>query len=211
MVFGGKNRRGLGTFLALGLALLVSACAGTGTTVPETPSTAVVGGPEYLVGPGDKLQVFVWRNQELSTTLPVRPDGRISIPLVEDIQAAGKTPTQLAREIETKLKVFIQDPVVTVIVTDFYGPYSQQIRVIGEAAHPQALPYRENMSLLDVLIQVGGLTQFAAGNRAVVVRRVGGEEKQVPVNLSRLIKDGDLSANIRMYPGDVLIVPQSWF
>jgi polysaccharide biosynthesis/export protein len=173
----------------------------------QIPSEA----PPYLIGPGDNLQIFVWRNPELTVTVPVRPDGRVSVPLIEDIDVTRKTPTQLARDIEKQLKVFIQDPIVTVIVTGFVGPYSQQVRVIGEAAKPQALPYREQMSVLDVMIAVGGLTQFAAGNRAVLVRRVEGEEKTFRVNIDKLLKDGDLSQNVMVLPGDVLIVPQAWF
>lgn len=173
----------------------------------QNPSEA----PPYLIGPGDNLQIFVWRNPELTVTVPVRPDGRVSVPLIEDIDVTRKTPTQLARDIEKQLKVFIQDPIVTVIVTGFVGPYSQQVRVIGEAAKPQALPYREQMSVLDVMIAVGGLTQFAAGNRAVLVRRVEGEEKTYRVNIDKLLKDGDLSQNVMVLPGDVLIVPQAWF
>jgi polysaccharide biosynthesis/export protein len=196
----------------IGLGMLaVGGCElfGGGEMPPRSgfPSEA----PPYLIGPGDNLQIFVWRNPELTVTVPVRPDGRVSVPLIEDIDVTRKTPTQLARDIEKQLKVFIQDPIVTVIVTGFVGPYSQQVRVIGEAAKPQALPYREQMSVLDVMIAVGGLTQFAAGNRAVLVRRVEGEEKTFRVNIDRLLKDGDLSQNVMVLPGDVLIVPQAWF
>jgi polysaccharide export outer membrane protein len=167
--------------------------------------------PEYRIGPGDTLEVFVWRNPELSVTLPVRPDGRISTPLIEDLVATEKTPTQLARDIENALKNYVQQPVVTVMVTQFIGPYSRQIRVIGEAANPQALPFSDNMTLLDVMIGVGGLTKFAAGNRAVIVRKVGGKSEEYGVQIDRLLKDGDVSANVPMLPGDVLIIPQSFF
>lgn len=212
MVVGGNKLWKLASFLVLGLALLVTACASQGAkTSSENLLTSNAPAPEYIIGPGDTLQIFVWRNKDLSTVIPVRPDGRISIPLVEDIQAAGKTPTELARVIENKLKVFVQNPVVTVSVLNFVGAYSQQVRVIGEAAHPQAIPYRDNMTLLDVMIQVGGLTQFAAGNRAEVVRTVDGKQKVIPVDVASLVKDGDLSANIRMEPGDVLVIPESWF
>jgi polysaccharide export outer membrane protein len=182
-----------------------------GGEMPPRSSQLPSEAPPYLIGPGDNLQIFVWRNPELTVTVPVRPDGRVSVPLIEDIDVTRKTPTQLARDIEKQLKVFIQDPIVTVIVTGFVGPYSQQVRVIGEAAKPQALPYREQMSVLDVMIAVGGLTQFAAGNRAVLVRRVEGEEKTFRLNIDRLLKDGDLSQNAMVLPGDVLIVPQAWF
>jgi len=167
--------------------------------------------PYYLIGPGDSLNIFVWRNPDLSTSVPVRPDGRITIPLVEDLQASGKTPSQLARDIEKVLSRYVKDPLVTVMVTGFVGPYSQQIRVVGEAAKPQALPYRDRMTLLDVMIAVGGLTEFAAGNRARLVRIVDGQQQILELRLDDLLKDGDISANIPMRPGDTLIIPESWF
>jgi len=157
------------------------------------------------------VNIFVWHQPELSETIPVRPDGRISVPLIEDLPAAGKTPTQLARDIEGQLKKFVNDPIVTVIVTGFNGPYAQQVRVIGEAAHPQAIPYRDNMTLLDVMIAVGGLTQFAAGDRATIVRVVDNKETSFTARIDDLIKDGDVTANVQMLPGDVLIIPQTWF
>jgi polysaccharide export outer membrane protein len=166
---------------------------------------------EYLIGPGDTLRIFVWQNPDLSVTVPVRPDGRISMPLIQDLPAAQKTPSQLADEIKDRLATYVKSPVVTVIVTEFVGPYSQQVRVVGEAARPQAIPYRANMSVLDVMIAVGGLTKFAAGDRAMIDRRLPGQEQQIPVHLDSLLRDGDLSANVEMRPGDVLIIPQSWF
>jgi len=166
---------------------------------------------DYLVGPGDNIQINVWRNPEISMSVPVRPDGKITTPLVEDLLASGKTATQLARDIEETLSKYIQEPVVTVIVTSFVGPYSEQIRVIGEAAQPQALPYREKMSLMDVLIAVGGITDFAAGNRASIIRVVDGEQKQFRVRLNDLIRDGDISANVLMKQGDILVIPESFF
>ena len=175
------------------------------------PVAAPAAQGNYVIGPGDGLQIFVWRNQELSATVPVRPDGKISIPLVEDIDCAGKTPTQLARDIEQRLTKYIMDPVVTVIVTGFVGPYTQQIRVVGEAATPRAIAYRSNMSVLDAMIEVGGLTPFAAGNRAKVVRNVNGQQSTINVRLEDLLKDGDLSANTQLQPGDILIIPQSFF
>jgi len=174
----------------------------------KAPSAAT---PDYILGPGDRIQVFVWRNSELGVTIPVRPDGKISIPLVEDMVAAGKRPTELARDIEKALSAFIEDPIVTVIATDFGGEFDQQVRVIGEAAHPQALAYRARMTVLDVMITVGGLTQFAAGNRAVIVREVKGEQTTIPVRLRDLMSDGKLENNVALRPGDVLIIPQSWF
>lgn len=192
-------------------ATIVAMLAGCGTTYPPVAQQAPQPASPYLVGPGDVLNVVVWRSPELSVTVPVRPDGRITTPLVEDVQASGKTTTQLAREIEHVLTRYVQSPVVTVIVTSFAGPYSQQIRVVGEAAKPQALPYRENMTLLDVMIAVGGITDFAAGNRASILRTEGGKTRQFGVLLSDLIRGGDLSANVEMRPGDVLVIPQSFF
>jgi len=165
----------------------------------------------YLIGPGDTLNIVVWRNPELSVTIPVRPDGKISTPLVEDLWASDKTPTQLARDIEKVLAKYVQNPVVTVIVTNFGGVYRQQIRVIGEATTPQALPYRENMTLLDVMIAVGGITDFADGNKASILRTGEDKSQQFGVRLKDLVKGGDLSANLPMRPGDVLIIPQSFF
>ncbi|MFT5174290.1 MAG: polysaccharide export outer membrane protein [Gammaproteobacteria bacterium] len=166
---------------------------------------------EYIVGPGDSLNIFVWRNPELSQSVPVRPDGKISVPLVEDLVAAGKTSTQLAREIEEVLGTYIKEPLVTVLVSGFQGVYSTQIRVLGEASKPIALPYRDNMSVLDVMIAVGGLTEFADGNKALLVRVVEGKQQQAVVRLEDLIKDGDISANVPVAPGDVLIIPEAWF
>lgn len=166
---------------------------------------------DYLIGPGDNVDIIVWRNPEVSMAVPVRPDGKITTPLVEDLPASGKTSTQLARDIEEALSKYIQQPVVTVVVTEFVGPYSEQIRVIGEAAEPQALPYREEMTLMDVLIAVGGITDFAAGNRARIVRNVDGKQHQFSVRLDDLIRDGDVTANVPMKQGDVLVIPESYF
>lgn len=176
-----------------------------------SPPNSQTSSPLYRIGPGDSLQIFVWRNAELSTSVPVRPDGRISVPLIEDLEVTGRTPTELAREIETALGVYVQDPSVTVIVTGFVGPYSQQVRVVGEAAQPQAIAYRANMTVLDVMIAVGGLTEFAAGNRATLVRQTAEGQKQFRVRIDDLIKQGDISANVEMLPGDVLIIPESFF
>jgi polysaccharide export outer membrane protein len=168
---------------------------------------------DYIIGSGDSLSIFVYRNPDLSEGgVAVRPDGRISTPLIEDIMAAGKTPTQLAREIEERLTKYIQDPNVTVIVRGFIGPPDRQVRVIGEATDPIAIPYRDHMTLLDVMIATKGLTKYAAGNRAVIVRiDRDGKQQTIKVRLSDLIKDGDISQNVEMSPGDTLIVPQSWF
>jgi polysaccharide export outer membrane protein len=167
--------------------------------------------PDYLIGPGDSVNIIVWRNPEVSMTVPVRPDGKITTPLVEDLPASGKTSTELARDIEKALAKFIQQPVVTVIVTGFVGTYGEQIRVIGQAAKPQALPYRRDMSLMDVLIAVGGVTEFASGNKASIIRKVNGRLEKLPVRLNDLIKEGDISANVNMRPGDVLVIPESFF
>ncbi|MBX6369707.1 MAG: polysaccharide biosynthesis/export family protein [Rhodospirillales bacterium] len=192
------------------LVVLLAGCS-TAEPLPDIAPSGDSSSPDYVIGPLDSLQIFVWRNPEVSTTVPVRPDGRISTPLIEDMQAAGKTPTQLARDIERELSKYIVDPVATVIVTGFSGPFNQQVRVVGEAAKPQAIPYRENMTLLDVMIAVGGLTEFAAGNRAVLIRGSGAEQKEYRVRLNDLLKDGDVTANARVLPGDVLMIPQSWF
>jgi len=196
--------------LFLPIAMLPS-CSGVSSSNAEVGTLPAAPTSEYLIGPGDKLQVFVWQNPELSVSVPVRPDGRISLPLLQDVVAIQKTPAELADDIKKGLSSYIRDPVVTVIVTDFVGPYSQQVRVIGEAAEPKAIPYRVSMSVLDVMIAVGGLTQFAAGNRAIIMRKVDGTEREIHVKLDDLLKSGDLSANVPVMPGDVLIVPQSWF
>jgi polysaccharide export outer membrane protein len=195
--------------LATATALL-AALAACSTSYPPAPRASASPDYNYLIGPLDTLNIIVWRNPDLSMTVPVRPDGRVSVPLVEDLTALGKNPTQLARDIEKAMGRFIRDPVVTVLVTQFNGPYSEQIRVVGEAARPQALPYRQRMTLLDVMIAVGGLTDFADGNNASVLRTSDGG-KQYSVRLKDLVRRGDVSANIEMKPGDVLIIPQSWF
>ncbi len=182
-------------------------------TLPEDADTAPpaeVANYDYIIGPGDQLRIFVWRNPDLSTDVPVRPDGKISIPLVEDLEANGQTPTALARAIEKQLGDFIKDPLVTVTVVGFQGMFSKQIRVVGEAAQPRSLPYSDDMSVLDVMIAVGGLTEFADGNKTRIVRSHGGD-RQMTVRLEDLLKDGDISANIKMAPGDVIIIPEAWF
>ncbi len=201
---------GARTFAVACAVLIVSLVSACGTRLPPAPTAAATPEYRYLIGPLDAVNVIVWRNPELSMAAPVRPDGRISVPLVEDIQALGRNPTDLARDVEKALSKFIRDPVVTVMVTTFNGPYSEQIRVIGEAARPQSVPYRQNMTLLDVMVLVGGLTDFADGNGAVLVR--GTEAgKQYSVRLRDLIKRGDIAANVDVKPGDILIIPQSWF
>ena len=193
--------------------MLAATLALAGCATPTPPSAAALApvNPDYLIGPGDNVTITVWRNPEVSGSVPVRPDGKITTPLVEDLPAAGKTSTQLARDIEQALAKFIQQPVVTVIVTNFVGNYGDQIRVIGQAARPQALPYRRDMSLMDVLITVGGITEFAAGNKASIIRNVDGKQEKLNVRLDDLIRGGDISANMPMRPGDVLVIPESFF
>lgn len=193
--------------LAAGLA----ACGG-GAKVAPVDSEAGQPASEYVIGPGDVLSVFVYESPQLTVgDLPVRPDGRISVPLAPDIVAAGKTSSQLGADIAERLKKFVQDPNVTVMVHTFQGPSDRQIRVIGQAVDPVAIPYRENMSLLDVMIATKGLTKFAAGNSAFILRQAGGHQTRLPVHLSDLIKDGDISQNVIMKPGDTLIIPESFF
>jgi polysaccharide export outer membrane protein len=189
-------------------ALTLGGCASAPT---GSAQMAPVNTPDYLIGPGDSVNIIVWRNPEVSMSVPVRPDGKITTPLVEDLMASGKTSTELARDIEKALAKFIQQPVVTVIVTGFVGTYGEQIRVIGQAAKPQALPYRRDMSLMDVLIAVGGVTEFASGNKASIIRTVDGKTQKLAVRLDDLIKQGDISANTYMRPGDVLVIPESFF
>ena len=200
--------------LLIVIAVLISGCASKNTLPPATitPSAiASVSDYEYLIGAGDSLNIFVWRNPEVSGSFVVRPDGKITTSLVEDIHVSGKTPTQLAREIEKVLGQYIKSPIVTVSVGGFVGPFSEQVRVIGEAANPQAINYRQNMTLLDVMIQVGGLTEFADGNGAVLVRVENGLQKQYEVLLDDLIREGNISANVDVLPGDIIIVPEDWF
>ena len=195
-------------FLAVLSVGLLVACA-TGS-YPPAPYSASTPDYSYLIGPGDVLNIIVWRNPELSMTVPVRPDGKVTTPLIDELVAQGKNPNEVARDIEKLLGKYVRDPVVTVIVTSFVGPYSEQIRVVGEAAKPQALNYRQNMTLLDVMIAVGGLTDFAAGNSATILRG-GAGGTQYSVRLKDLIRRGDVSANVEMKPGDILIIPQSFF
>ena len=195
----------------LTVATAIAGCAGLWADKhPLAPATASVPDYNYIVGPGDTLNIIVWRNAELSQVVPVRPDGLVSTPLVDGLLAQGKTSTQIARDVEKELSKYVRDPVVTVIVTSFVGPYSEQIRVVGEAAKPQFLSYKQKMTVLDVMIAVGGLTDFADGNRATLVRSSDGS-KRYNVRLTDLIKRGDISANVEVLPGDILIIPQGWF
>jgi polysaccharide export outer membrane protein len=196
----------------LAVPLMFGGCAGSGGyDAGEAGAPPSVDSSEYIIGPGDSLNIFVWRNPDLSVTVPVRPDGRISTPLVEDMVAAGKTPTELARDVERVLAEYIRTPNVTVLVSGFVGTFNEQIRVVGQAVRPQALAYRESMTVLDAMIEVGGLTPEAAGNRAKLVRYVNGAQREYPVRLHDLINKGRIEANIPLQPGDVLIIPESVF
>lgn len=201
--------------LFIGATFLAACSSFNGDTLPNSvvkpSSMAETGDYTYLIGPGDSVNIFVWRNPEISNSVTVRPDGKITTPLVEELAASGKTPEQLARDIEEVLGTYIKEPIVTVMVSGFVGPYSEQIRIVGEAANPQAIPFRENMTALDVMIAVGGLTEFAAGNRASIVRVVDGEQRTYQVRLKDLLRKGDINANVDMNPGDVLIIPESFF
>lgn len=177
---------------------------------PPAPVKAADPDYNYVIGPGDNVLIQVWRNPEISMSVPVRPDGKITSPLIEDLPAMGKDSTTLARDIEKALEKYIREPIVQVIVTGFVGPYSEQIRVVGEAAKPQALPYKQKMTLLDLMIVVGGITDFADGNGATILRTSEGN-KQYSVRLKDLLRKGDVSANVDMRPGDILVIPQSWF
>lgn len=195
---------------AIAAVFLCAVAAAQQPPAPDASPPDSAGSSQYLIGPGDTLQVFVWRNPELSQTVPVRPDGKISTPLVENMVAVGKTPSQLARDMEKVLAEFVRDPKVNIIVTVPMSTYSQ-VKVVGQVLHPQALPYREGMTVMDVMLQVGGLSEFAAGNRARIVRTENGKQQNIPVNLGRLLNKGDLRQNHPMKPGDVLVVPQSRF
>ncbi|MGF1544603.1 MAG: XrtA/PEP-CTERM system exopolysaccharide export protein [Parvularculaceae bacterium] len=211
---GAAARLAAGVLAALGLA----ACE-TGdlfgsdklAAAPTTTSTAAEASPEYLIGPLDQIEVFVWRAPELSTQVTVRPDGRISPPLVEDMVAAGKTPTRLAKDLEGVLKQYVRTPQVTVIVSNFTSTFDQQVRVLGEAQRPVALPFQSGMTVLDVMVSVGGLTEFAAGNKAVLIRGAGEERQSYRLRLDDLLRKGEITANVPVLPGDVILIPESVF
>lgn len=192
--------------LPLTAALVVAAC----TSLPPAPKSAAQPAYQYKLGPGDKLDIIVWKNPELSAKVAVRPDGKISAPLIDDLVAIGKNPTELGKEIEEKLSTFVRSPTVTVMVTDFVGASPEQVRVIGQAAKPTALPYKQRMTLLDVMIAVGGITEYAAGNRAVLIRS-SDNGKQYSLRLKDLLQNGDVSANADVLPGDVIMIPETWF
>lgn len=199
------------TALVLGLMLTLSACGVT----PHPPLTADQLNPlqdfDYIIGPGDEVEIFVWGNEELTTTVDVRPDGKITTRLVEDIVASGKTPTVLARDIEKAYSEYVRSAVVSVIVEGFVSIPSQQIRVVGEAASPLKIPFSKHMTLLDLMIEVGGLTDYADGNRAILIRYFNGKQESYTLRLDDMLEDGDISANLALYPGDIVIIPESWF
>ncbi|MDT0603818.1 XrtA/PEP-CTERM system exopolysaccharide export protein [Thalassotalea castellviae] len=198
---------------SLVLMYILAGCSSP-TLPPATlhqSDTVDINSYKYLIGAGDTVNIFVWRNPEVSGTFKVRPDGMITTSLVEDIPVSGKTPTELARTIEEILSTYLRDPVVTVTVNEFVGPFGEQIRVIGEAAQPQAINYTQHMTLLDVMIQVGGLTEFADGNDAILVRIENGSQKQYNILIEDLIKNGKISANVDVLPGDIIVIPETWF
>lgn len=198
-------------------ALAISGCAGSRsqTQLPPASFVALQEGPgeEYVIGPLDSLSIFVWRNPDLSVKTQVRPDGRITTPLITDMPAVGKTPTMLAQDIKLALSEYIREPLVSVIVDGFSGTYSQQVRIVGAAEKPASIPFRANMTLLDAMISVGGLSEFAAGNKARLIRfdRATGHQREYALKINRLLKDGDTVANVRLQPGDVIIIPESSF
>ncbi len=199
-------------------ALLAASCASHNilnsnelASASPTGGAAAAPSPDYLIGPLDALEVFVWRAPELSTKVTVRPDGRISTPLVEDMVAAGKTPTQLAKDLERSLSQYVKSPQVSVIVSNFTSTFDQQVRVLGQAQKPIALPYQSGMTVLDVMVAVGGLTEFAAGNKAVLIRGKGQDRQSYRLRLDNLLRKGDISANVPVLPGDVILIPESFF
>jgi polysaccharide biosynthesis/export protein len=199
------------------IAVALTGCAGS-SSGPQLPSASFVAtqegpGEEYIIGPLDTLTIFVWRNPELGAKVQVRPDGRISTPLIADMPAVGKTPTMLAQDIKVQLSEYIRDPLVSVIIDNFSGTFSQQIRVVGATEKPASIPYRANMTLLDAMISVGGLSEYAAGNKARLIRydRGTGRQREFAIKLSDLLKRGDTRANVRLEPGDVIIIPESSF
>lgn len=210
---GMMKARQLGISALLIATFIITGCSVN--TLPEATTraslTTNVNDYQYLIGPGDNLTIFVWRNPEISGNFVVRPDGKVTTSLVEDIEVAGRTPTMLARQLEEQLATYINNPRVTVSVGRFNGPFSEQVRVIGEATNPSAVNYTQNMTLLDLMISVGGLTEFASGNNAKLVRVIDGKQTTFELNIEDLIKDGDITENVDMLPGDIVIIPEAWF
>ncbi len=198
------------------VAATLAGCGGAIATLPSvgaasTGDSGEIDQANYQIGPGDVLDIFVWRNPEISTQVPVRPDGKISTPLVEDMVAVGKTPSELARDMEQVLATYIKSPSVNVIVTEFRGTFEKQIRIVGQAANPKSIPYRQGMTVLDVMIEVGGLGEFAAGNKAKLIRTVDGVTTEYRIRLHDLLNKGEIEQNVEIRPGDVLIIPESFF
>ena len=212
LVFLGKISKKLSALVAVSLITVISGCAGNNAYPPVAEEERFVQ-PDYnyVIGAGDSVEIFVWGNAELSTSVPVRPDGKITTNLVEDLEASGKTSTELAREIESVYSEYIKNPVVTVIVNGFVSIPDQQIRVVGEGSKPLKIPYSKHMTLLDLMIEMGGLTEFADGNKAVLIRRFDGEQSTYGLRLDNLLKDGDITANLTLKPGDIVIIPEAWF
>ncbi|MFC4192632.1 XrtA/PEP-CTERM system exopolysaccharide export protein [Novosphingobium lubricantis] len=209
------NGGSLGLALCAGLAL--SGCNGvsSGPQLPPASFVALQEGPgeEYVIGPLDELTIFVWRNPELGASVQVRPDGRITTPLITDMPAVGKTPSMLSEDIKLQLSQYIQEPIVSVIVNKFAGTFSQQVRIVGATEKPASIPFRANMTLLDAMIAVGGLSEFAAGNKARLIRfdKQSGKQKEYAVRIGDLLRKGDTKANVLLMPGDVIIIPESAF
>ena len=213
--FADMPRLALARFKALWpavLALALGGCADGGTIqASKISGTPVISQKDYRIGAGDSLKIFVWRNEDLSTQVVVRPDGKISMPLVNDMVAAGKTPSELTEDLTRVLSEYVRNPKVNVIVTGFVGTFGDQIRVVGEAGHPKIIPYRAGMTLLDVMLEAGGLAEHASGNSAKVLRSFGGKNQKISVRLNNLLYKGDITQNITMLPGDVVVVPLSIF
>jgi len=213
------RRNTMASLLAAGAAasLVLTGCSTTADAPQLAPATFVAmqegPGEEYVIGPLDKLTIHVWRNDELGAEVQVRPDGRITTPLVADMPAVGKTPTMLAEDIRLQLSQYIADPLVTVIINEFAGTFSQQVRIVGATEQPSSIPYRANMTLLDAMISVGGLSEFASGNRARLIRfdRTSGGQREYALRLGDLLRRGDSQANVMLMPGDVIIIPESMF
>lgn len=205
-----RYKAAVATLLTIFTGLSVVGC---GTTYPPVTADQRNFEPDYdyVIGPGDRMEIFVWGNEELTTTGVVRPDGKFTTRLVEDMEASGKTSTKLARDIEEAYSEYVKSAVVSVIVNDFVGVPEQQVRVVGEAQTPRSVPFRKHMTLLDLMIDVGGMTDFASGNKAVLVRNFGGRQGSFGLKLDDLIRDGDISANVTMFPGDIVIIPEAWF
>ena len=205
----------LRTFRVVVLGVFAVLLFGCGSNpLPEVPDEqrGVETNYTYVIGPGDRMEIFVWGNEELTVNdVEVRPDGKISTRLVENIEASGKTPSQLARDIETAYSEYVKSAVVSVILDKFEGVPSQQVRVVGEAQEPLKIPFRKHMTLLDVMVEVGGLTEFADGNKSVLVRSAGGNQSSYNIRLEDLLEEGDISANVAMFPGDIVIIPEAWF